>query len=110
VTATDTTTGSVPDAGPGVTLGDMLATGATYRQIDYWTRVGYLEPATPTPGSGTHREWTRHDLAVTRTILRLIRVGFRPEVAADFAKAAAAGRDSACVDGVWVWWGPSCRL
>lgn len=34
------------------------ATTATYRQIDYWCRVGIIETeGEPTPGSGYHRKF-----------------------------------------------------
>lgn len=32
-------------------------TGITYRQLDYWTRRGWLEPAEGGNGSGDPRRW-----------------------------------------------------
>jgi DNA-binding transcriptional MerR regulator len=46
-----------------------LAPGLTYRQLDYWTRLGLLYPDNgPTPGSGHSRQWSDTELAVARRI------------------------------------------
>lgn len=37
---------------------ELWDTGVTYRQLDYWTRKGYITPAKPSPGSGVRRVWT----------------------------------------------------
>ena len=37
-------------------------TGATYRQLDYWTRRGYLTPAKEAGGKGKPREWAPGDV------------------------------------------------
>src|SRR5690242_11820245 len=42
---------------PAVSLDQMLATGVSYRQIDYWCRQGYLKPLTASPGKGAGRVW-----------------------------------------------------
>lgn len=34
-----------------------VRSGATYRQLDYWARTGYLVPAVEAHGSGTRRKW-----------------------------------------------------
>lgn len=37
-------------------------TGASYRQLDYWTRTGRIEPSIATPvDSGTVRWWSQDD-------------------------------------------------
>ena len=37
--------------------------GVTYRQIDYWARVGVVEPSRPARGSGSQRLYSKHDVA-----------------------------------------------
>ena len=32
-------------------------TGATFRQIDYWSRKGYIVPVVAAAGSGSRRRW-----------------------------------------------------
>lgn len=44
-------------------------TGATYRQLDYWCRHGYVTPAEAAAGSGTRRVWTMADVARVRDVL-----------------------------------------
>jgi DNA-binding transcriptional MerR regulator len=47
--------------------------GASYRQIDYWTRAEILQPAThPTPGSGRRRHYRHHEVAVARLCALLV--------------------------------------
>jgi len=42
------------------------AAGISYRQLDYWTRSGYVTPegGQATPGSGARRRWSRQHVAV----------------------------------------------
>lgn len=42
--------------------------GATYRQIDYWTRVGYLTPAVASSGSGSYRKFSEADVDRVRAM------------------------------------------
>lgn len=49
--------------------------GLSYRQLDYWVRVGYLRPGNPTGGSGTVRSWPDDELAVAQTMARLVAAG-----------------------------------
>lgn len=73
----------LPDRRKLTTLPDLAALGITYRQLDYWTRVGYLRTvAEPTPGSGRRRTWPPEELAVARRMGRLIRAGFEVDAAA----------------------------
>lgn len=65
----------------------MLATGATYRQIDYWTRVGYLEPEAGTPGSGYSRRWSERDRRMAYLIVRLSLLGIEVPKAAAYARS-----------------------
>jgi len=59
-------------------LGDELV---SYRQVDYWVRVGLLHPTNPLPGSGGVRSWSPGEVAVARVMARLVRVGLSLRVA-----------------------------
>lgn len=43
----------------------------TYRQLDYWTRTGRINPTAYNVGSGYHRQWTFDEIFVVRVIGRL---------------------------------------
>lgn len=60
----------------------------SYRQIDYWTRVGYVRAVEPTPGSGTAREWSPTELAIANRIYLLVNAGLSLVVAARVARTA----------------------
>lgn len=83
----------------GPTLPDLTALGLTYRQLDYWTRVGHLNADDPTPGSGRRRHWPQSEIAVAARMARLIAAGFTVPRAADLARAPV-GVDLNLVDGV----------
>lgn len=36
--------------------------GISYRQADYWARIGLIDPEAPARGSGTRRRWNRHQV------------------------------------------------
>lgn len=75
-----------------VTLDYMMSIpGMTYRRLDYWVRVGLLEPANPVPGTGYPRLWTYRDYEVARHILCLTNAGLSLHVAADAAVAKVDG-------------------
>lgn len=44
----------------------------SYRQVDYWTRIGLVRPDTPARGSGSRRRWTLQDAVVLRVVHRLM--------------------------------------
>lgn len=48
---------------PSVDWTDLIEIGLTYRQLDYWTRIGLVEPSRRAEGSGTQRMWSHDDLA-----------------------------------------------
>lgn len=54
------------------------ASGLTYRQLDYWTRIGVLADDRQLPGSGNRRRWTRLDAAVLAVAAQVIALGARP--------------------------------
>lgn len=84
-TETDTETEVEAEA---VTIEDMLATGATYRQLDYWARGGYLKPQQVKRGSGRSRTWNSRERDVSALIVRLLAVGVELAVAARVAREA----------------------
>jgi DNA-binding transcriptional MerR regulator len=72
-----------------VSLDDMLATGVSYRQLDYWCRQGYLRPTDATPGYGTARVWPAAERDVALLITRLQSVGVELSTAARIARSMA---------------------
>lgn len=74
---------------PAVSLDQMLATGVTYRQIDYWCRQDYLRPLEATPGSGYARVWPAVERDVALLIIRLQAVGVELATAAQIARSLA---------------------
>lgn len=54
--------------------------GCTYRQIDYWARVGAIVPTREARGSGSVRDWSPDDAAVARVFYLLARHGATIEV------------------------------
>lgn len=69
-----------------VNLTTIQVEGVSYRQLDYWARVGHLRPTEPTPGSGIAREWTETEIAVASLMGRLTNAGFDLAVAARVAR------------------------
>jgi hypothetical protein len=63
----------------------LRRTGCTYRQLDYWTRRGWLHPTGGT-GTGTRRVWPQEEIRVARTMRRLVEVGLIPAAAAVVAR------------------------
>lgn len=75
--------------------------GITYRQLDHWTRAGYLRPvpmggagrAEPVDegGSGHWRDWPDEELHVARMMGLLTEAGVIPEVAHKVARNGHSG-------------------
>lgn len=70
--------------------------GWTYRQLDHWTRCGYLHPVQMKMnghgnGTGYARQWPGCELAIAASMGRLIRLGLTVEAA---HRVARAGRES----------------
>ena len=57
------------------------ATGATYRKIDYWCRIGCLHPVQYFPGSGSLRTWPPEEVEVARRMVELTAAGLTVEAA-----------------------------
>lgn len=66
---------SLPPPDGHVRLSDVPSlTGATYRQVDYWTRTGRLKAEPKAPGSGYARFVADDEVAVVRVAATLINV------------------------------------
>jgi DNA-binding transcriptional MerR regulator len=61
--------------------------GATYRQIGYWAKQGYLRPDKPRgEGSGNPRAWPAEEIRVAQLMARLVDAGLPPELAHRIAR------------------------
>lgn len=69
----------------------LRATGATYRQLDYWARLGLLHP-THAGGSGNSRRWPHLEQQVAGLMARLVGAGFTVETAARVARNIRSDR------------------
>lgn len=81
---------------------DLLAAcpWVTYRQLDHWTRRGWLHPrrvpvpvGAPTDGPGVPRLWPPREAQVARIMAALVRAGLTPAAAAAGARAAVLDPD-----------------
>ncbi len=45
--------------------------GITYRQADYWARIGLIEPDAPARGSGSRRRWNRQQVLMLATLAQV---------------------------------------
>jgi DNA-binding transcriptional MerR regulator len=81
---------------------EMLTTGATYRQLDYWTRAGWLS-AEPV-GSGRSRKWSQRDREIARAMVRLIAAGVNTSTAARIATSLveSGATSMSTLDGVTI--------
>ena len=63
------------DGDPSYSSADVCArTGATYRQLDYWTRVGLVAPSVSAGiGYGTRRRWSPADVAKVAEVAAVAR-------------------------------------
>lgn len=82
-----------------VGLDDMLSVGLTGRQVDYWTRRGYLKPLPGPGGSGHARRFPAGERDVAATMVRMVRAGVAPETAHEVARQ---GGDAEVAPGVRV--------
>lgn len=60
-------------------------TGASYRQLDYWSRTDVLRAAREARGSGTQRRYTPLQARVARVLLVLARLGAQHAVLREVA-------------------------
>ena len=76
--------------------------GCTYRQLDHWTRRGYVPASDPCPGSGIGRVYPLEAIAVAGALAAFVRAGCMPAAAARYAAAAVPAevdRSNAVGDG-----------
>jgi Bacterial RNA polymerase, alpha chain C terminal domain len=77
--------------------GELLAStdvareaGISFRQLDHWTRCGYLMPGREWRGrhwgSGSNRTWPAGEMEIARRMGRLTAAGILPRLAASFAR------------------------
>jgi hypothetical protein len=61
--------------------------GVTYRQLDHWTRVGYVRArAREADSSGFLRHYDEAEMAVAVWMARLVQAGILPKSAAGYAR------------------------
>lgn len=71
--------------------GELIkATGVTGRQLDHWSRRGYIDATLP--GSGHHRQWSDEQVRRVRNLVRLTNAGVELEVAAAVASQLEEGQ------------------
>jgi len=68
--------------------------GLSYRQLDYWTRQGWLLPTQEYAGPGFPRAWPRRERSVAVLMARLVDAGVVPAVAARAARRVVQGSGS----------------
>lgn len=73
-------------------------TGATYRQMDYWTRCGFIKPSIERGvGSGNNHEWSTEDAVKVCAMLLLVAAGVSPSRSASVMPASGEGTPVAAV-------------
>jgi hypothetical protein len=63
--------------------------GISYRQLDHWSKEGYLLPKT---GEGSQREWPDQEIRIGRMMSRLVAIGISPSRSAYYARAAIVNK------------------
>jgi MerR HTH family regulatory protein len=61
-------------------------TGASYRQLDFWQRRGFIGSRNDGQGSGSQRKWSPDEVAVVSRLVALVKAGIEPSVAAGVAR------------------------
>lgn len=57
------------------------AAGISYRQLDYWVRIGLVRPARGAHGSGSQRRFAHRDVLLLAAVAELMRLGAGTEAA-----------------------------
>ena len=73
----------------------LAAMGISYRQLDYWTRLGHLRPDAARPGSGNARYWPETEIEIARRMGRLAAAGLPLGFAAQMARETWPAADLA---------------
>jgi DNA-binding transcriptional MerR regulator len=68
--------------------------GVTYRQVDFWTRKGWLRPTNAAPGSGIGRVYPPAEVALAARMAALLKAGLAVQVAARVARGEAAAAET----------------
>lgn len=76
--------------------------GISYRQLDYWTRRGWLKPEQARQTSGSWRRWPDEELAVLRRMAALVAVGVTAEAAARLARDLGRHGSVEIAPGLWL--------
>lgn len=64
------------DARDWLTSAELVdESGISWRQLDYWSRTGLLQPIHATPGSGHLRRFEKHQLLRARLLVELLAAG-----------------------------------
>lgn len=53
----------------------LRAAGITYRQLDNWSRIGYLHPVNPDCGTGRARDYPMSEVKVAQRMALLLNAG-----------------------------------
>jgi hypothetical protein len=78
---------------PTLTASELTAiSGATYRQVDFWCRAGYLKPSTPARGIGSVRRFPPSEAQIAAYALELITAGFHAPYALRYARTLVETR------------------
>jgi hypothetical protein len=66
---------------------DLAGLGLTYRQVDHWTRLGYLRATQAgNGGSGRARSWPAGEYRIAEVMARLVAASIPPELAHQVAR------------------------
>lgn len=63
----------------------------SYRQLDYWVRIGFLPIAEAAPGSGIVRHWSPEEIGRARVFAALVHAGVSPVAVAESLPSALIG-------------------
>jgi hypothetical protein len=63
-------------------------TVASARQIDHWTRKGWIQANIPAPGTGRPLIYSAEEVRVAKIMARLVTAGLTPDRAAEVARSA----------------------
>jgi DNA-binding transcriptional MerR regulator len=71
----------------GLTASEVLEAipGLTYRQLDFWSRTGRIQPGPYTPGKGHNRHSTPEQVVIVSRMFRLLHLGFEFDAAHQIA-------------------------
>jgi hypothetical protein len=65
----------------GLSRAQMMQAGLSPRQLEWWTRKGWLRTYDVSPGSGNSRTWHPGEDHIARLMIRFVKAGVSPESA-----------------------------